>query len=115
MSVISENLLTPNKTKRNGSVRLRGIALPNEHGSWSILLEPLVAAGTVAFTPATIWITLLFIGGFLMRQPLRIWLADRNAGRDLPQTAAARKYTAIYATIFGASACLRSRKEAAGI
>lgn len=100
--MISKNLFNLDKTKRNGNVRLRGIALPNEHGSWSILLEPLVGAGAVAFTPATIWISMLFIGAFLMRQPLRIWLADRNAGRDLPQTWAARKYTLVYSAIFAA-------------
>ena len=77
-------------------VRLRGIALPNEHGSWGILFEPLVAALAVAMSAAAPFIALLFVSSFLLRQPLRVWLADREAGRELPQTAAARKYTAIF-------------------
>lgn len=76
--------------------RLRGIALPIEHGSWGILFEPLVAAMAVAMTAAAPFIALLFVAAFLLRQPLRVWLADRAAGRDLPQTAAARKYAEIY-------------------
>lgn len=88
------------KLRSPSNVRLRGIALPNEHGSWGILFEPMVAAIAVAYSPAAIWVALLFIGAFLLRQPLRIWLADHKAGRDLPQTAAARKYAFIYFAIF---------------
>ncbi|HEX3101747.1 MAG TPA: YwiC-like family protein [Pyrinomonadaceae bacterium] len=77
-------------------VRLRGIALPNEHGSWGILFEPLVAATAVAFSGVSLFIALLFVSSFLMRQPLRVWLADVGAGRNLPQTAAARKYSLIF-------------------
>jgi YwiC-like protein len=83
-------------------VRLRGIALPNEHGSWGILFEPLVAAVAIAFSVVAPFVALLFIGAFLMRQPLRIYLADLKAGRNLPQTAAARKYVLFYTVIFAA-------------
>jgi hypothetical protein len=82
--------------------RLRGIALPNEHGSWGILFEPLVAAVAIAFTAVAPFVALLFIGAFLMRQPLRIYLADLKAGRDLPQTAAARRFVLFYTIIFAA-------------
>lgn len=81
-------------------VRLRGIALPNEHGSWGFLFEPLAAAFAVAPSFAAVWISLLVIGAFLTRQPLRILLADLAAGRNLPQTAAALKFVLFYGAIF---------------
>ena len=92
----SPSQITANFSRPKTAVRLQGIALPNEHGSWGILFEPLVAAVAVAFSAAAPFIAILFISSFLLRQPLRVWLADRAAGRDLPQTAAARKYALIF-------------------
>jgi hypothetical protein len=86
---MASNVLTINAPKK---LRLKGLALPNEHGAWGFLFEPLVAGLAVAFSPAAIWVALLVIGAFLTRQPLRIYIADRQAGRNLPQTAAAFKY-----------------------
>ncbi|MFZ1701722.1 MAG: YwiC-like family protein [Pyrinomonadaceae bacterium] len=100
MSTVSENIVVPGKPRMKPRVRLKGIALPNEHGSWGILFEPLVAAMAVAFSPAAIAIALLFVGAFLLRQPLCVWLADRSAGRDLPQTDSARRFTLIFSVVF---------------
>jgi hypothetical protein len=81
-------------------VRTRGIALPNEHGSWGFLFEPLVAALAVAFSMPGAWIALTYIGAFLMRQPLKIFIADKFAGRDLPQTSVALKFAAYFGIIY---------------
>lgn len=93
---MSANVLTiaPKRT-----VRIKGIALPNEHGSWGFLFEPLVASLAVAFSVGGLWIALLVIGAFLMRQPLKILLADWKAGRNLPQTEVALRFTFGYGAI----------------
>jgi len=85
----------PSKRK----IRLRGIALPNEHGSWGFLFEPLVAALAIAPSKASVWIALAAVGAFLMRQPLKILLSDLAEGRNLPQTAAALKFVIVYGAI----------------
>lgn len=102
---MSANVLTINKTC---NVRVRGIALPVEHGAWGFLFEPLVAAVAVAASFNAIWISLLVIGAFLMRQPLKILMADLQAKRNLPQTTVAKKFILIYGAVFsvGLIGCL---------
>jgi YwiC-like protein len=80
-------------------VRLKSIILPNEHGSWGFLFEPLVVSIIVAPSIASVWIALLVIGAFLTRQPLKVLLADKLAKRKLPQTALALRYSIIFGTI----------------
>lgn len=87
--------------KNYPKVRLRGIALPVEHGAWGFLFEPMLAAVAVAASFSSVWISLTVIGAFLMRQPLKIFLADLRAKRNLPQTTAALKFLLIYGSIFG--------------
>ena len=77
-------------------VRLKGILLPTEHGSWGFLVEPLVASLAVAWSGAGAWIALLVVAGFLSRQPLKVYLGDVFAGRSLPQTSAARRFALIF-------------------
>jgi hypothetical protein len=96
---MAANVLSVTPPKR--TVRVKGIALPNEHGSWGFLFEPLVASLAVAFSVGGLWIALLVVGAFLTRQPLKILLADWKAGRNLPQTEVALKFTAGYAAIAG--------------
>ncbi len=96
---MASNVLTINPGK---TVRVRGIALPNEHGAWGFLFEPLVAAVAVAASFNAIWISLLVIGAFLMRQPLKILIADLQAKRNLPQTAVAKRFLLIYGAVFTA-------------
>lgn len=100
---VSEQIVS---TKRDA--RLRGIALPIEHGSWGFLFEPMLAGLLIAPSFAAIWISLLMIGAFLTRQPLKIWLTDLKAQRKLPQTTVAIKFTSIYGIIFlaGLTGCL---------
>lgn len=80
-------------------VRVKGIALPTEHGSWGFLFEPLLASIAVAPSFAAMWIAVTVIGAFLTRQPLKVFLADLQAKRNLPQTAVARKFVLIFGAI----------------
>lgn len=89
-------------------VKIKNIALPIEHGSWGFVFEPLAAGLLIAFSPSAIWIVLLVVGAFLVRQPLKVLLNDLITKRDLPQTAVALKFVLIYGSIslFGAVGCL---------
>lgn len=87
--------LSLNKPK----VRVRGIALPVEHGSWGFLFEPLAAALFIAPSFGGLCAALIYIGAFLMRQPLKIFLGDLQAKRNLPQTIVSRNFVLIYAAI----------------
>lgn len=82
-------------------LRLKGLALPNEHGSWGFLFEPIVAAAAIAFSPAAPWLALTVIGAFLVRQPLKVFISDKLAGRSLAQTDAALRYAAAFAVAAG--------------
>jgi hypothetical protein len=69
-----------------------------------MVAEPVVAALAVAFSFAGVSIAVAFFGAFLIRQPLKVLLAERAAGRRLPQGGAARRYIAVYAIIFAMGA-----------
>jgi hypothetical protein len=79
---------------------IKSFALPHEHGSWGFLLEPLVAGIFLAPATNTIWIVLLFIGAFLLRQPLRFLVPDLLEKKNLPRTAIAGKFVLLFGIIF---------------
>ena len=85
-------------------LRIRGIALPNEHGSWGILLEPLVSSLAVAPSAGGVLAALFVIGAFLLRQPSKILVADLTQGRRLPQTRAAAAFVAGFGMLAAAGA-----------
>jgi hypothetical protein len=84
------------------------ISLPIEHGSWGFLFEPLLAATLLVPVFSSLWIALLCIGAFLLRQPIKVFLADKFAKRNLPQTTVAMKFILIYGLIhlLGVVGCL---------
>jgi hypothetical protein len=56
------------------------IVLPPEHGSWSLLFEPLAVGLAIAYSHSAIWVALVAIGAFFARQPLKTRvLARKNA------------------------------------
>jgi hypothetical protein len=85
--------------KTRPAFKMKSIALPNEHGSWGILFEPLVLGIAVAPSLASPFVALLYIGAFLSRQPLRWHIADLKAKRSRPQTTAARGFAFAYLSI----------------
>jgi hypothetical protein len=84
---------------RPPAYRVKAIALPNEHGSWGMLFEPLIAGLVVAWSPAAPFVALVFVGTFLTRQPLKVYIADRIAGRVRPHTMPAMKLAAVFSII----------------
>ncbi|MEP6946458.1 MAG: YwiC-like family protein [Acidobacteriota bacterium] len=81
------------------TIRVRQIALPTEHGGWGFLLEPMVAGLAIAFSLGGIWISVMFIGAFLMRQPLKIYILDRRGMCDDRRAAVSMKYMLIYGAV----------------
>lgn len=84
------------------SVRLRQVALPTEHGSWGFLFEPLVAGLAIAFSLGGMWIALMTIGAFLVRQPLKVLIIDRLGMKVRERAEAALAFLAGYGAIFTA-------------
>lgn len=86
------------KTAR--SFRILRIALPNEHGGWGFLFEPLVAGLAIAFSPAAIWISLMVTGAFLTRQPLRVLIADQMGTQIQGRARTALGFVVLFGVIF---------------
>jgi hypothetical protein len=90
-------------TSARGNVRVRTVALPVEHGGWSITLEPVALGLLVAPSPAGFLLALATVGAFLARHPLKIVAADRRHGRRFPRTAVAERFLILYAGVALAS------------
>ena len=87
---------------KRSQVRLKSVALPVEHGSWGFLLEPLVAGLAIAFSLGGMWIALMTIGAFLVRQPLKVLIIDRLGMKVRERAEAALAFLAIYGAVFTA-------------
>jgi hypothetical protein len=69
-------------------VAWRPLALPNEHGGWGFLLEPLLLGVAVAPSRAGAAVTVAAIAAFFARHPMRLAVRDRVLGRRYPRTLA---------------------------
>ena len=68
------------------SVAIRPLALPNEHGGWGFLFEPIVLGLAVAGSGSGVLIAVAALAGFLVRHPLRLALQDAMRRRTYPRT-----------------------------
>jgi hypothetical protein len=82
------------------AVRLKQIALPTEHGGWGLLLEPIAAALAVAFSVGGLFIGIMAIGAFLVRQPLKVLVLDRMGMRVDERAKAAILFVLGFGSIF---------------
>lgn len=57
------------------------LALPKEHGSWSLALEPVVLGLLVAPTAAGAALALAAVSGFFLRRPLKMFSCEKNYER----------------------------------
>lgn len=62
----------------------RHVALPREHGSWSLVLEPLVFGLIAVPSPAGGWLALGALAAFLARRPMRLVLKETRADEPSP-------------------------------
>lgn len=67
-------------------VRLRSVALPTEHGGWSLTLEPVILGLLVAPSGAGFALGGATLLAFVIRTPLKVLLVDGVRGRRLPRT-----------------------------
>lgn len=79
-------------------VALRPLAIPNEHGGWGILLEPVVLALAVAPSAAGLALALALVAAFFLRHPLRFAARDLMLGKRYPRTIACAKLALVYAS-----------------
>lgn len=89
MSRISTN--TPGASRPS----VRTVALPSEHGGWSLTLEPGLLGLLVAPSVAGLALALAALVAFLARTPLKLALVDRRRGRALERTALAGRVAAL--------------------
>jgi hypothetical protein len=75
-------------------VKWTRIVLPTEHGSWSFLLEPLVAGTAIASSAAAPWIAVMTVAAFFLRQPLKVFYLSRRNNPAL--NAAAMRFLAVF-------------------
>lgn len=79
---------------RSGFTR---VAIPSEHGGWSLTLEPAILGLLVAPSGAGVALAGAALAGFLLRTPLKLSVGDRLRGRHLPRTRQADIASSIYA------------------
>lgn len=75
--------------------QLRSVAVPTEHGGWSLTLEPVVLGLLVEPSWAGLALGLVALLAFIARAPLKLALVDRTRGRDLERTRLARRVAAV--------------------
>jgi hypothetical protein len=74
---------------------VRSVALPVEHGGWSLTLEPALLG--LAVEPSTAGLALAGVAlvGFLVRTPLKLALVDHRRGRRLDRTHLAQRVAVV--------------------
>lgn len=75
------------------------VAMPSEHGGWGFLLEPLLLGVLVAPTAAAFLLALATVTGFLIRQPLKLWLVDRRRKLHTARTERAQRLSIALAAV----------------
>lgn len=85
--------------KTNGSIRLKTIALPTEHGGWGLVLEPLLLGVLLAPTVPGLLLSIATLAAFLTRHPLKIAAGDIRRSRRSSRTRIAGLFAFGYATI----------------
>lgn len=96
------------------SVKIRAVALPAEHGGWSLITEPIILGLLVAPSLGGLSLGLAAFACFLARHPLKIAVGDRRKKLVLRRTSFADRfalgYTAL-AIIFFAIAVTKTPNE----
>lgn len=83
----------------------KAVVLPAEHGGWGMLAEPVLVALVAAPSPAAAAVSVAALAVFLARQPLKLWLTDRERGAAYARTRlAARAVVACALLALGAAA-----------
>lgn len=79
------------------------VALPSEHGGWSLTLEPVLLGLLAVPSPAGLALGFAALFAFLSRVPVKVLLVDRLRRRQLPRTRRASRVALLYLTGLAAS------------
>jgi hypothetical protein len=71
------------------------VAIPTEHGGWSLTAEPAVLGLLVAWSPAGLALAGAAMVAFVARTPLKLALVDRYRHRRLPRSALATRIATV--------------------
>lgn len=74
---------------------IREVALPTEHGGWSLSTEPALLGLLIVASKAGILLCIIGLLAFIARTPVKLVLVDRWRGRDLPRTHLAKQVAGI--------------------
>lgn len=83
---------------------MRGVALPVEHGAWSLWFEPVLLALLIAPSRTGMFIALLSLASLLIRQPLKVMLIDLRKGKMYQRTRQGALFVCLYACIAAVAA-----------
>ncbi len=97
----------------SGNIKLRSIALPAEHGSWGLVLEPIVLGLLVAPSWPGLAIGLGAFAVFLTRRPFKVLLAAGADARSSGRRVIAARFLAGYAVV--AAACFLAAAGSGGL
>jgi hypothetical protein len=89
----------PTAASSKRPVTFSSVALPAEHGSWSLVLEPILLGLLVAPTWAGLAAAIGAFAFFLLHRPLKLYLNDRRRGRHYERTKVARQWAFIYGAV----------------
>ncbi len=79
--------------------RLRGVAIPADHGGWGLTLEPVVLGLAVAPSIAGAALGVAALAAFLFRTPFKTAAGDYRRHRHLPRTRLAIRAATVYGLI----------------
>jgi hypothetical protein len=101
----SEPVTAPNPVqgRSTGSERSawRRVALPSEHGGWSLTAEPALLGLLVAWSLPGLALGVAAMVAFVARTPIKLVLVDRWRHRWLARTALAARIAAVELVVFG--------------
>ncbi len=81
------------------SVSFRSVGLPAEHGSWSLVSEPILLGLFVAPSWAGLALVVAAFSLFLFNRPFKVWMGDRRRGRVYERTSVAQRIMVVYGAI----------------
>lgn len=88
---------SPAPTRRAGAREVHSVALPSEHGGWSLTVEPVVLGLIVAWSWSGLALGAAAVVAFVARTALKVVLVDRWRHRWLARTRLAARVVALEA------------------